>query len=151
MTWTPHATVATILEKNGKFLFVEEYSNNKAVINQPAGHVEPNETIIDASIRETLEESGWLVDPQYLVGIYTYTSPINEITYYRFCFASSAVRFIKDHPIDSDIHGQCWLTPEELHARQETHRGPLVAQCMKDYLAGKRYPLSLIYEHPKGS
>lgn len=151
MTCMPHATVATIVEKDGKFLFVKEYADNIEVINQPAGHVEANESIIDASIRETLEESGWEVTPESLVGIYTYRPPSSDATYYRFCFASKANRQIEDYPIDTDIHGQCWLTPEELYAETIAHRSPLVSLCVRDYMDGKRYPLSLIYEHPKGS
>ncbi|PCJ47168.1 MAG: NUDIX hydrolase [Moraxellaceae bacterium] len=150
MIWTPHATVATIVENDGKFLLVEERSNNADVINQPAGHVEKGESIIDAAIRETLEETGWLVSPEYLVGIYTYTAPYNDITYYRFCFAASTVKFLEDSPIDSDIQGQCWLTIDEINQKQAMHRGPLVALCIKDYLDGKQFPLSLIYEHPEG-
>ena len=148
MIWTPHATVATIIEMDGKFLFVEERSNNKDVINQPAGHIEEGETILEAAIRETLEETGWRVEPEYLVGIYTYTAPFNNVTYYRFCFAASRVEFIDDYPIDNDIDGQCWLTPEEFNLLSHKHRGPLVAKCLQDYLEGNKFPLSLIYEHP---
>lgn len=150
MIWTPHATVATIVEDNGSFLFVEERSNGKDVINQPAGHVEKGETIIDAAIRETLEETGWVVKPSYLVGIYTYTVPDNGITYYRFCFAASKVEFQENYPIDTDIHGQCWLTPQNFSEKRDLHRSPLVSKCLEDYLDGKHFPLSLIYEHPLG-
>ena len=150
MIWTPHATVATIVEDSGKFLFVEERSNNQDVINQPAGHIEQGEPIAEAAVRETLEETGWLVKPEYLVGIYTYTAPYNNVTYYRFCFAASRIRFIEEHPIDSDIHGQCWLSKREFDDKKHLHRGPLVAQCLEDYIAGKNFPLSLIYEHPLG-
>ncbi len=110
MICPPHATVATIIENNGKFLFVEERSNNKDVINQPAGHIEQHESILDAAVRETLEETGWRIKPEYLVGIYTYTAPFNNVTYYRFCFPSSCLEFLYNHPIDNDIDEQCWLT-----------------------------------------
>ena len=95
MTWQPHITVATIVEDNGRFLFVEEVKNDKRVLNQPAGHLEANETLRDAAIRETLEETGWDVELTGVVGIYLYTAPSNGVTYQRVCFAAKAV---KHHP-----------------------------------------------------
>ena len=147
MVWTPHATVAAIVEREGRFLFVEEISHGKRVFNQPAGHVDEGETLEDATIRETLEESGWQVKPKELVGVYTYKAPSNQVTYYRFCYVCEALGEIPDAELDSDIIAAHWLSLEEVKAKQEKLRSPLVMKCLEDYLAGKRYPLSLIYEH----
>ncbi|PIE41220.1 MAG: NUDIX hydrolase [Gammaproteobacteria bacterium] len=148
MTWKPNATVAVIVEQDNKFLLVEEFSHEKLVINQPAGHIEANETILEAVIRETLEETGYRVAPQHLTGFYTYTSPNNGITYYRFCFSATIVEKLENPRIDPDIENIVWLTRDELQQAESRHRSPLVMRCIDDYLAGKRYPLDLIYEHP---
>tara|TARA_R110001592_G_C12925280_1_gene728908 strand:+ start:373 stop:825 length:453 start_codon:yes stop_codon:yes gene_type:complete len=147
MVWTPHATVAAIVERNGRFLFVEEMSNGKIVFNQPAGHVDENESLQDATIRETLEESGWNVKPTKIVGIYTYTAPSNDVTYYRFCYVCEALSEVPNAKLDSDILAAHWFTLDEVKAKQDQLRGPLVMKCLEDYLAGKSYPLDLVYEH----
>jgi 8-oxo-dGTP pyrophosphatase MutT (NUDIX family) len=147
MVWTPHATVAAIVEREGRFLFVEEISRGQRVFNQPAGHIDENETLQDATIRETLEESGWEVKPTEIVGIYTYKAPSNDVTYYRFCYVCEAIREIPNAELDSDILAAHWFTLDEVKAKQELLRGPLVMKCLEDYLAGKRYPLDLVYEH----
>ena len=91
MTWKPHATVAVVVEDDqGRFLLVEEVSSGKVVFNQPAGHIEENEAILDAVRRETLEETGWEIDPVHFLGIYTYKAPANGVTYYRFCYVARA-------------------------------------------------------------
>lgn len=148
MIWTPHATVATIVEKDGKFLFVDEMADGQRVLNQPAGHVDEREPILQAALRETLEETGWEVEITHLVGIYTYTAPHNQVTYYRFCYAATPVREVPGAELDHDIIGPVWLSPEELAARPEQWRSPLVMKCVQDYLAGHRFPLELVYEHP---
>ncbi|MCG8672455.1 MAG: NUDIX hydrolase [Pseudomonadales bacterium] len=148
MTWKPNATVATIVEKNGKFLVVEEYSENQLVINQPAGHIEHGEGVLDAAIRETLEETGYRVEPQAFIGFYTYTAPHNQTTYYRFCFSASIVEQLENPEIDPDIENVVWYSLEELKAQTHRHRSPLLMRCLEDYLDGRRYPLELIYEHP---
>ncbi|HBK51206.1 MAG TPA: NUDIX hydrolase, partial [Pseudomonas sp.] len=103
MTWQPHITVATIVEHEGKFLFVEEFKANQHVFNQPAGHLEPNETLPQAALRETLEETAWEVELTGVVGIYLYTAPSNGVTYQRVCFAARPVRHHADLALDSDI------------------------------------------------
>jgi len=114
MTWTPHATVAAIVEDDqGRLLMVEESSNGKIVFNQPAGHIEENETVLDAVRRETLEETGWDVEPEHLLGIYIYKAPTNGVTYYRFCYSARAVRKVSEQ-LDSDIIAAHWLTPEQI-------------------------------------
>lgn len=103
MTWQPHITVATIVEHEGKFLFVEEFKANQHVFNQPAGHLEPFETLPQAALRETLEETAWEVELTGVVGIYLYTAPSNGVTYQRICFAARPVRHHADLALDSDI------------------------------------------------
>lgn len=147
MIWTPRATVATIVEQDGRFLFVDEVADGRRVLNQPAGHVDEREPILQAALRETIEETGWEVEITHLVGIYTYTNP-ELITYYRFCYAARPLRQIPDAKLDHDIIGPVWLSLEELNARREQWRSPLVIKCVEDYIAGRRFPLDLVYEHP---
>lgn len=140
-TELPHLTVAVVVEHDGKFLFVEEEDNGEIVYNQPAGHVESDETVTEAALREALEETGWEVELDSLVGIYHYTAQSNGVRYVRVCFAASAVR-LTDSSLDPDIRGAHWLTLKELS--QLTLRSPLVLKAVEDYLAGARYPLTLI-------
>ena len=146
MTWTPHATVATIVEQNGRYLLVEEVVDGETVLNQPAGHIEENESILAAALRETLEETGWRVKLTDLVGIYNYSAP-NGVTYYRFSFAAQAIEQVPEAKLDDGIIGPVWLNLEELESRRQQWRSPLVKRCIEDFAAGKRYPLDLIYEH----
>jgi 8-oxo-dGTP pyrophosphatase MutT (NUDIX family) len=146
MTWTPHATVAVVVEDDlGRFLMVEEHSNGQIVFNQPAGHVEAGERIIDAALREALEETGWEVRPDYFLGLYTYTAPANGVTYYRFCFVATALARASDR-LDDDIIAAHWLTVAELKGREHQLRSPLVLQCIEDYRNGRRFPLDIIVE-----
>ena len=147
--WTPHVTVATVVEKDGRFLFVEEHTEGvtHTVFNQPAGHVESGETLIQAAIRETLEETGHTVEVDALLGIYTYTPPMfPDRTYYRFCFLAHSIDADLNAPLDTGIVRAVWMNLDEL---QETARArsPLVTKAIQDALSGQRYPLSLIYEH----
>ena len=145
--WTPHATVATIVEQEGKFLMVEEIALGEQVINQPAGHMEAGETVVEAAVRETLEETGWHVEPEGLVGLYIYTSPANGVTYHRYCLFGRALRFDPDATLDDGIIGPVWMTIDELRASNAL-RSAMGLTCAEDYLQGKRYPLSVITEHP---
>lgn len=151
--WAAHVTVATVVEKDGKFLFVEEYSEGitHTVFNQPAGHVECGESIIQAAVRETMEETGHAVEVDALLGIYTYTPPMfPDRTYFRFCFLAHVLEYFPEAELDQGIIGPKWMTLDEL---QETARArsPLVIKAVKDALAGQKYPLSLIYEHQNSS
>lgn len=148
MIWTPHATVATIVEKDGKILLVEERSHGKEVFNQPAGHIDEGENIIDAAIRETLEETGWKVELTGLVGIYTYTAPQNQVTYYRFCFAAKAVEKLSDE-LDKDIIAAHWLDMDEIEGLSDRLRSPLVLKCIRDAKNKPHQALDIIYEHPR--
>ena len=144
--WTPHATVATIVERDGLFLMVEEYAESSTpVLNQPAGHIEENESIVAAAIRETLEETGWHVQPQELVGIYFYKAP-NGVTYHRYCFSATAIAEEPNAELDTGIIGPRWMSLAELEASQQL-RSPMVLKGVQDFVAGIRFPLSLITEH----
>jgi 8-oxo-dGTP pyrophosphatase MutT (NUDIX family) len=144
MRFTPHVTVATIVEDNGRFLMVEELADGQAVFNQPAGHLEADESLIQAALRETLEETGWDVELTSVTGIYLYTAPSNGITYQRICFAAKPVRHHPDLALDHGIIGPQWLTREELAAQPERWRSELVMVCVDDYLTGEHFPLSVI-------
>lgn len=144
MLWQPHITVATVIEEQGHFLLVEEMADGRAVFNQPAGHLEANESLADAALRETLEETGWEVELTAVTGIYLYTAPSNGVTYQRVCFAAKALRQLPDSPLDDGIIGPRWLTRDELASQPERLRSELVLRCIDDYLQGERFPLSLI-------
>ena len=146
MDWQPHITVATVVEDHGRFLLVEEMAEGRAVFNQPAGHLEANESLTEAALRETLEETGWEVELTAVVGIYLYTAPSNGVTYQRVCFAGKALRKIPDSPLDEGIIGPRWLTRDELASQPQRWRSDLVLRCIDDYLQGERFPLSLIRE-----
>ena len=150
MSWMPHVTVATVVQRDQHFLLVEEHSpsTNYLVINQPAGHVEAAETLLEAAIRETLEETGWTVRPTALLGMYTYTPPHHlNTTYYRFCFLAEAISHDPSRPLDTGIEQALWLTLDQLNETGRA-RSPLVLRCLEDALQGRSFPLDLIYEHP---
>ena len=144
MTWQPHITVATVVEDNGRFLMVEELKHGRVVLNQPAGHLDPNETLTEAAVRETLEETGWDVEPTGITGIYLYTAPSNGVTYQRVCFIAKAIKHHPDYPLDDGIVGAKWLTRDELLAQRESWRSELIIRCIDDYLQGNCFSLELI-------
>lgn len=146
MVWTPHATVATLIERDGKFLMIEEYSSGRLVLNQPAGHIEENESIIEAAVRETFEESAWHVRPEHIIGLYVYRAPSNGITYYRICFYATALEHDPNSKLDDGIVAAHWMTRDEIAEQSDRLRGPMVLKCIDDYLAKKKYPLDFIYE-----
>lgn len=142
-----HLTVAALVPGEQGFLLVKEKDDGRTVINQPAGHVEPGEGILDAVKRETLEETGWHVEPRHLLGISIYTSPHNQVTYYRMAFLCEALEHDKQAALDSDIIETLWLSETELRARQSEIRSPMVITTLDDYCAGKRYPLEIISDY----
>jgi 8-oxo-dGTP pyrophosphatase MutT (NUDIX family) len=144
MEWHAHVTVATIVEDQGRFLFVEEIKGGRAVLNQPAGHLDPDESLQRAAVRETLEETGWDVELTGVVGIYLYTAPSNGVTYQRICFAARALGHRPDYTLDEGIVGPVWLTRDELLAQQERWRSELVLRCIDDYLGAERFSLDLL-------
>jgi len=144
--WHPDVTVAAICEKNGRFLLVEERSKStqKIVFNQPAGHLEDNETIIEGVIRETQEETCRHFNPEALVGLYRQRLA-NGKTYIRYTFCGEISEIDAQLSLDPDIIRTHWLGYEELCSHDDL-RSPLVLQCVKDYLDGHRYPLELLRE-----
>ena len=143
MEWIPHITVAAVIEKEQRFLLVEEESDGLIVFNQPAGHWDPGETLIEAAIRETLEETAWHFKPEAIVGLYAYTSPLNQITYLRLCFCGPVYDHQPQQSLDTGILRTVWLTREEV-CQKNNLRSPMVLQAIEDYLNDKRYPLSLL-------
>ena len=143
LEWPPHITVAAVIEHEGKFLIVEETADGRVVYNQPAGHLEPNESLIAAVSRETLEETGWHFTPTAIVGMYFYKGG-NGITYQRICFTGNTTDQSSSKPLDSNIIQALWLSREELVQRSDKLRSPMVLQCIDDYSANQHYPLELI-------
>ena len=141
MSWPPHITVAAIAERDGRYLFVEEEINGQYVLNQPAGHLDPGETLFDAVRRETLEETGWRVEPSAIVGIYHYHSLMTDITYHRITFAVDLLE-ATDRPLDPVIRRIHWLPIDQLSGF--TLRSQVVRQCLADYEQRGGMPLALI-------
>ncbi|GAB1259127.1 NUDIX hydrolase [Aurantivibrio plasticivorans] len=145
MAWYPHVTVATLVAENDKFLMViEKNENGDLVYNQPAGHLDQGETLVEAAIRETLEETGWDVAPTAVLGQQLFTAPINGITYLRTNFVAEARHFNPDYIIDSDIESAVWLTLDEIHSVRTQWRSHLVGAAINAYQSGKRYPLEML-------
>jgi 8-oxo-dGTP pyrophosphatase MutT (NUDIX family) len=144
MKWEPHITVATVIEDQGRFLFTEELIDGQPRFNQPAGHLEARESLLDAALRETLEETGWEVELTGITGIYLYTAPSNGVTYQRVCFSARPLRHLPDHPLDEGIIGPKWMTREELVANEAQWRSELVLRCIDDYLSTGSFPLEVI-------
>lgn len=144
MTWTPHATVSVVVEHEGRFLMVEERSNGKLVFNQPSGHVEEGELFEEAAIREALEETGYHVQLNSLIGLYTAIGEHNGVTYHRLCYTADIIRFDEKAEIDSDIVATHWLTHEELLEREDQMRSPMVLACINDYKEKRSFPLNFV-------
>jgi 8-oxo-dGTP pyrophosphatase MutT (NUDIX family) len=142
----PAVTVAMVVEREGRFLLVDEETRAGRKLNQPAGHVEPSETLPLAAARETLEETGWTATPTALVGIYRWEATDTGATFLRFSFAGEARDHDPSRPLDAGIVGALWLSYEEIVARRLDHRSPLVLRCIDDYRAGKRWPLHFVTE-----
>ena len=146
MAWHAHVTVATIVERDGRFLFVEELKQGRLVLNQPAGHLEEGESLQQAALRETFEESACEVDLTGITGIYLYTAPSNGVTYQRVCFSAKLLAEHRDQALDQDIHDTCWLSYAQLLQQHQRLRSELVLRCLEDYLKGEHYPLSLLHD-----
>ena len=142
--WYPHVTVATVVEKDHRFLTVHEQADDLEVYNQPAGHLEPGESLVEAAVRETREETGWLVEPTAVLGLSQFKSPINGITYLRTTFIARPLRELAGTKLDDGIIAAVWLTFEELEARVEQLRSPMVLDDIRQYQGGQRLPLELI-------
>lgn len=144
MVWKPHVTVAAVIERDGKFLLVEEETDSGIRYNQPAGHLECRESLTDAVSREVLEETAYSFVPKYLVGVYNWRNEAKDLTYLRFTFGGDIVGHDVGRPLDEGIIAAHWLTLDEIQARQASHRSPMLMCCIDDWLAGRRYPLELM-------
>ncbi len=147
--WQPDVTVATIVERDGRFLLVDETSQGRLVLNQPAGHLEPNESLLQAAVRETLEESAWTVELTGFLGAFQWRAPDaaeggSGRHYLRFAFIANALQHEPERPLDAGIERTVWLTREEIEASQDRLRSPLVLHVLQQYWDGNHFPLSLV-------
>ena len=147
--WKPNTTVAALIERDGRFMLVEERINGELRLNQPAGHVDQGESIVQACVREGLEETGHHIRPTALVGIYQWTPPERpELTYLRFAFAGRGRGQEAGRALDAGIIAPRWLALDEIRARTPQLRSPLVLRCCEDWLAGKRHALDVLTHFP---
>jgi ADP-ribose pyrophosphatase YjhB (NUDIX family) len=148
MIWKPHVTVAAVIERDGKFLLVEEQTVDGIRFNQPAGHLECRESLTDAVIREALEETAYHFVPTALVGIYNWRNEARDVTYLRFAFAGAIAGNDQGRALDDGIIAAHWFSIDEVRALEARHRSPMILRCIEDWQAGKRYPLDLLTHYP---
>jgi 8-oxo-dGTP pyrophosphatase MutT (NUDIX family) len=141
--WRPSVTVAAVVERGGRFLLVEEEIDGRRVLNQPAGHLDPGESLVAACRREVLEETAHHFAPRALVGIYRWHYAPKDVTFLRFCFCGEVEGVEEGRALDRGIVAARWLSREEVLERRPQHRSPLVEQCLRDFLAGRRFALEL--------
>jgi 8-oxo-dGTP pyrophosphatase MutT (NUDIX family) len=147
--WKPHVVVAAVIEQDGKFLLVEEHTDSGIRFNQPAGHLEAGESLLDAVRREVFEETAHHFEPQALLGVYRWRHPDKpQRTYLRFAFTGLVTGFDPTSPLDDGILRALWMSAEEIESVQHRHRSPLILNCLRDYQAGRRYPLDLLTDYP---
>lgn len=144
MVWKPHVTVAAIIERDNRFLLVEEHTPDGLQFNQPAGHHEENEDLIAAVKREVVEETAWQFEPEHLVSVQLWRKAPGAATYLRFSFCGFCHSHNLEQALDDGIVATHWLSLEEIIARQHQLRSPLVLNTVNQYLSGQRYPLSLL-------
>jgi 8-oxo-dGTP pyrophosphatase MutT (NUDIX family) len=144
MNFCPEITVAALVQRQDRFLMVEERSSGRMVINQPAGHLEDGESLAEAVIRETLEETAWTVEPEAVTGVYLWRNPETGASFLRVGFAVRCVRHHPERPLDDGIQRALWMSRGDLKAARDRLRSPLVMSCIDDYLAGRRYPLDIL-------
>ena len=142
--WRPSVTVAAVVERDGRFLFVEEEADGRRVLNQPAGHLDPGESLVQAVAREALEETAHRVQPTALLGVYRWIYGPEDVTFLRYAFVCRVQGVEAGRPLDKEILAAVWLSPAELVARRAEHRSPLVQQCVDDFLAGRSFPLEVL-------
>ncbi len=148
--WKPSVTVAAVVERDGRYLLVEEQTSEGLRLNNPAGHLEPGESLLQAVAREVLEETACTFTPSHLVGVYLAQLPRGEerITYLRFAFTGSVGEPEPGRALDAPIVRTLWLTPAEIDACRERHRSPLLWRCVQDHRSGLRYPLQTLISDP---
>jgi 8-oxo-dGTP pyrophosphatase MutT (NUDIX family) len=144
MPLNPEVTVAAVVVRHGRFLLVEERIGGRLVLNQPAGHLEDRETLLEAAVREAREETAWRFHPEALVGTYLWRNPDNGRGFLRFAFCGEVDDHRPEQPLDKGIVRALWLTPDELQAQPGRLRSPLVLRCIEDFLAGRRQPLDSV-------
>ena len=142
--WKPSVTVAAIIEREGRFLLVEEEADGRRVLNQPAGHLDPGESLIAACAREALEETAHRFTPTALVGVYRWVYPHKDVTFLRFAFAGNLDGVDAGRALDGEIIATHWLSRGQLAARSAMHRSPLVMRCVDDFLSGRRFALEVL-------
>lgn len=151
LRWKPHVTVAAIVEEAGRYLLVEEETVDGLRLNNPAGHLDEGESPLQAVVRETLEETARALQPSHLLGIYLSRMRAPErcedLTFLRFAFVGTVGEPLPGRRLDTGIVRTLWLRPDEIRARSDRLRSPLVLQCLEDHLAGRRFPLDLILTH----
>ncbi|MDR2788721.1 MAG: NUDIX hydrolase [Candidatus Accumulibacter sp.] len=147
MVWSPHVTVAAVVERDGRFLMVVEETDEGVRLNQPAGHLERGESLTEAVARETLEEAGYAFAPRCLIGVYHWHHPKKDVTYLRFAFGGEITGHDADRPLDTGILGTRWLSFDEIRDSADRHRSPMILRCVEDWRAGRRHPLELITRH----
>jgi phosphatase NudJ len=150
--WRPSVTVAAVIERDGRFLMIEEETSEGLRINNPAGHLDPGETPAEGCAREAMEETAWHFKPTHLLGVYISrfqrSTTGEDITYLRFAFTGEVGEQVPGRALDHGIVRTLWMTADELRATADRHRSPLVLRCLEDYLAGVRHPLSAVYCDP---
>ena len=144
MSWIPHITVASVIEEDKKYLLVEEYVQDLVVLNQPAGHLEENETIVEACAREVLEETAYKVRVDYLIGIYQERERNSPDMWLRFCFKCTVENEIIDRKLDKNIIRKVWLNKDDIVSPRYNLRSNMVLKCINDYESGQRYPNEVI-------
>lgn len=147
--WKPSVTVAAVIERDGRYLLVEEHTPEGLRLNNPAGHLDPGESPAQGCARETLEETTHTFEPRALVGVYLsrFQRPATgeDVTYLRLAFCGDLGEAVPGRALDTGIVRTVWMTPEEVRASVQRHRSPLVLRCMEDHLSGRRFPLDLIH------
>jgi 8-oxo-dGTP pyrophosphatase MutT (NUDIX family) len=141
--WKPSASVAAVIERDGRFLLVEERIDGRRVLNQPAGHLDPGESLVAACRREVLEETAHRFEPTAMVGIYRWHYAAKDVTFLRFCFRGRLLSADPSRELDKEIVRLHWLSGDELRARRAEHRSPLVQQCVDDFQAGRHFSLDV--------
>ena len=154
LRWRPNVTVAAVIERDGRFMLIEEHTAEGLRLNTPAGHLDPGESPSEGCAREALEETAHQFTPTALIGIYLARfqrgegDALEDVTYLRFAYAGELGAKEEGRALDHGIVRTLWMSIDEIRASVERHRSPLLLQCIDDYLAGQRYPMSLVSTHP---